>query len=296
MAKHKAGMDGRKGKRDAKLTILHRRRFEHDHRALYQLNLVKVEDAYQFVPKDLPIVNLFGYTVGGLYLARYDHSPAGNMDEMVVLAGLVWDPPVSCAWASHVFVNKRSARDHGVESCGLPSRLASFGEQIKRSGKTLKKKLPWWTHKAGESFVVGVQDVGISIHSEGKEKARICSLSLPPVPANKAPAVPLQMALPSFSGRTKIRPQLLKYALDLKAKVRFVKPAKIEPGDVQGLEQGDRAHALKRILSGRPVLAMSFDNMEMEVGDPTPVQPRSRGTKEVATPPTTSSEEILVAV
>eukprot|EP00894_Picocystis_sp_ML_P000204 jgi/Pico_ML_1/50721/g1880.t1 len=91
-------------------------------RALYQLNLVKVEDAYQFVPKDLPIVNFFGYTVGGLYLARYDHSPAGNMDEMVVLAGLVWDPPVSCAWASHVFVNKRP---RGTKKVATPPTTSS---------------------------------------------------------------------------------------------------------------------------------------------------------------------------
>ena len=283
-------------RRDGRLTYLHRPRFGHECRALYQLNLVRVEDAYQFVPRDLPIVNFFGYTIGGLYLARYDHSPAGKMDEMVVLAGLVWDPPVSCAWASHVFVNKQSARDHGVVSCGLPSRIASFGSQIKGSGKALKKKLPWWTHKAGERFKPGLEDIGVHIHSEEDTRAHVCSLSLPTVPASNAPAVPLQIALPSFSGRTKIRPQLLKYALDLKAKVRIVKPAKIEPGSAHGLEEGDRAHALKRILSGRPVLAMSFENMEMEVGDPAPVQLKRKSTKKKATAPAAMPEEVLVAI
>ena len=72
------------------------------HRALYQLSLVKTSEARRFVPKELPLVELFGcvaaspckrrsgtrsddaarsYTLGGLYLARYDSSPAGAFDE-----------------------------------------------------------------------------------------------------------------------------------------------------------------------------------------------------------------------
>lgn len=73
------------------------------------------------------------YTLGGLYLARYDDSPAGAFDEvrkplhlslclltraslqLVALAGLVWNPPTSCAWAARVYVNRESARKHGVK-------------------------------------------------------------------------------------------------------------------------------------------------------------------------------------
>ncbi len=47
------------------------------------------------------------YTLGGFYLARYDDSPAGVFDELVVMAGLVWNPPTSCAWAARVFVNSK---------------------------------------------------------------------------------------------------------------------------------------------------------------------------------------------
>ena len=79
-------------------------------RALYQLNLVKASDARKHVPADLKLVELFGYTLGGVYLARYDDSPAGVFDEMVALGGLVWNPPTSCAWAARVFVNNRDAR------------------------------------------------------------------------------------------------------------------------------------------------------------------------------------------
>jgi hypothetical protein len=53
-------------------------------RALYQLHLVKAEVARHFIPPELKLVQAFGYTLGGLYLAHYDSSPAGIFDE-------VWD-------------------------------------------------------------------------------------------------------------------------------------------------------------------------------------------------------------
>ena len=49
-------------------------------RALYQLNLVRSSEARKHVPKDLKLVELFGWTLGGVYLARYDDSPAGTFD------------------------------------------------------------------------------------------------------------------------------------------------------------------------------------------------------------------------
>ena len=42
------------------------------------------------------------------------------------MAGLVWNAPLSCAWAGRVYVSNREARDHGLGHVGLPSRLASF--------------------------------------------------------------------------------------------------------------------------------------------------------------------------
>uniref|UniRef100_A0A0E0EZJ3 Uncharacterized protein n=1 Tax=Oryza meridionalis TaxID=40149 RepID=A0A0E0EZJ3_9ORYZ len=84
-------------------------------RALYQLHLVKAATARAFVPRELRLVEAFGYTLGGMFLARYDDSPAGKFDEvssrlafsfsgdlflshsLVVIAGIVWNPPTSCA-------------------------------------------------------------------------------------------------------------------------------------------------------------------------------------------------------
>ena len=90
----------------------------------------------------------YRYTLGGFYLARYSDSPAGAFEEvgllvsvadvhaqsaaraqvfqgpsanakpalkccahvqLVALAGIVWNPPLSCAWAARVYVNNRSA-------------------------------------------------------------------------------------------------------------------------------------------------------------------------------------------
>jgi len=87
---------------------------------------VPVAEARRWLPPDLPIVEAFGHTLGGLYLARYDDSPCGAFDEAVVLAGLVWDGPLSSAWAGRVYVDAPEARDHGRRCVGLPSRLASF--------------------------------------------------------------------------------------------------------------------------------------------------------------------------
>ena len=95
-------------------------------KALYQLHLVKASDARRAVPSELELVTAFGYTLGGVYVARYDDSPCGAFDEMVVLGGLVWNKPLSCAWASRVYVNNEEARKHGVKTCGLPSRRADF--------------------------------------------------------------------------------------------------------------------------------------------------------------------------
>lgn len=63
--------------------------------------------AKKYLPAGLPLVNCFGWTLGGFYLARYSHSPVGPFDEMVALAGLAWNFPTSAAWAGRLFVNNR---------------------------------------------------------------------------------------------------------------------------------------------------------------------------------------------
>ena len=105
-------------------------------KALYQLALVRAEDARAHVPSDLRLVEFAGHTLGGLYVARYDESPCGKLDEVVVLGGLVWNPPTSCAWASRVYVDSAEARD-GNPHVRIP--CARGGVQG-RDGRVVKAK------------------------------------------------------------------------------------------------------------------------------------------------------------
>ncbi|KAJ0721057.1 putative protein NEOXANTHIN-DEFICIENT 1 [Helianthus annuus] len=53
------------------------------------------------------------YTLGGFFLANYSESPFGPFDELVAIAGIVWNPPTSHAWAARVYVNSDNACTHG---------------------------------------------------------------------------------------------------------------------------------------------------------------------------------------
>jgi hypothetical protein len=205
-------------------------------RALYQLNLVKSSEARKHVPADLKLVELFGYTLGGVYLARYEDSPAGTFDEMVALGGLVWNPPTSCAWAARVFVNDERARAHGVKTCGLPSALARFDDDDEKSDAETRRN-GWWKNvkplsvfaKARAFVLDGKSKKRFMSRSEtvrlrdGDTGAEVCALALPG--AGAGPLGPrINLKLPSFSGRTSACPDLLKYSLDMRANVRLSGP------------------------------------------------------------------------
>ncbi|KAL6493082.1 hypothetical protein OROGR_032841 [Orobanche gracilis] len=70
------------------------------------------------------------YTLGGFFLANYEDSPAGKFDELVVIAGTVWNPPTSCAWAARVLVSSDKACIHGKKDIGLPSQVATFAKSV----------------------------------------------------------------------------------------------------------------------------------------------------------------------
>lgn len=111
--------------------------------ALYQIHLVKASTARAFIPKELRLVEAFGYTLGGFFLASYDDSPAGVFDELVMIAGIVWNPPTSCAWAARVLVNSNEACHHGRK---VGSRTP------KPSCKIFKKNHCSSKEKKGKSF------------------------------------------------------------------------------------------------------------------------------------------------
>ena len=206
----------------------------------------------------LKLVEAFGYTLGGYYLAHYDDSPAGAFDELVVMAGLVWDPPASCAWARRVLVNSTDAARHGIETCGLPSARAHFEPR----GATTKA---WW-----DADTPGVLRV---TSRDGPDRGKTTEL---PVPALKRkagkPAPEIALNMPSFSGNTRACPDLLKYALELKARVHVF-------GGAGGLDavRGDLHPAF---LNGKPLVTMLFDRLDMRVEAPQVVKQRRGGGRE----------------
>lgn len=228
-------------------------------RALYQLCLIKSSDARKHVPDDLKLVEAFGYTLGGVYLARYDDSPAGTFDELVALGGLVWNPPTSCAWAAKVFVNDHTARAHGVKTCGLPSAFASFAETT--AEKTAEKTRGrdggagagagvdargWWKNdrptkkRWGRVPFLARREKRVAERVKLVDDAggELCSLALPAA-APKLAGPRINMFLPSFSGRTPSCPDLLKYSLCLRANVRLSDWIRV--GDVVAVEDDDAA-------------------------------------------------------
>lgn len=223
-------------------------------KALYQLALVRVDDAKAHVPNDLPLVNFFGWTLGGLYAARYDESPCGKLDEIVVLGGLCWNPPTSCAWATRVYVDSKDAREHGIRTCGLPSRAVEFRENEHAGDKG--KSRGWWRSKKRDENLASVSVI--------EDKKKVCDLRFPNEPKVKGPRI--SMFLPSFSGKTKSIPDLLKYSLRMRANIRLSSPIKVEtPVETKGV--ADRG-TLSTVLTAKPLLCIAFDNMHMDVGAP----------------------------
>eukprot|EP00879_Flechtneria_rotunda_P014051 GHRR01014679.1.p1 GENE.GHRR01014679.1~~GHRR01014679.1.p1 ORF type:complete len:322 (+),score=113.59 GHRR01014679.1:150-1115(+) len=236
-------------------------------RALYQLQLVKADEARRYIPPELTLVEMFGYTLGGVYLARYDDSPAGRFDECVVLAGLVWNPPTSCAWAARVFVNDKEARDHGIKSVGLPSRLASFNALC----QSATSSTAWWkvtpangkpasavatreqpppgctTQGGGGSSSELVELSNVDRGRRGLPGRLVAVFKLPAVPATGFCGPRLTLSLPSFSGATLEHPGMLQYSCDLHTNIMAVQPISVQlpastssplPGNLLALNSG----------------------------------------------------------
>ncbi|XP_064981399.1 protein NEOXANTHIN-DEFICIENT 1-like isoform X2 [Musa acuminata AAA Group] len=262
-------------------------------RALYQLHLVKADIARALIPKELKLVEAFGYTLGGLFLAHYDDSPAGEFNELVVIPGIVWNPPTSCAWASRVLVNSHEACRHGRKEIGLPSQVAIFS---KRDTAASEQPL----YKCRKS----------SIHSKPKEQSEIqvlemedssqifiCNISLPFAGDNRM-GPQIRISLPSFSGQTIYNPRLLKYSCQIDCRVRAVEAAKISRPRITQLNEFPNATEVKKInfddrltteneerersiavLLSKPILALEFSLLKMQVEAPTDVTTQSRSKK-----------------
>ncbi|KAG2442341.1 hypothetical protein HXX76_002427 [Chlamydomonas incerta] len=191
------------------------------------------------------------------------------------MAGLVWNPPTSCAWAARVFVNNREARDHGVRHVGLPSRLGAFSlvpaaaagaaAPEQRSGGN------WWLPgapggKQSAAAPAGVLELRNTDTGRGRGLSTpVCLVELPA--AQRALGPRITLSLPSFSGGTPEVPGLLRYACDLTTHVGLVAPLRVTvPPAARGEEESPEQ--LGAVLGGRPLLCIEFAQMEMRVEEP----------------------------
>ncbi|XP_062201019.1 protein NEOXANTHIN-DEFICIENT 1-like isoform X2 [Phragmites australis] len=266
--------------------------------ALYQLHLVKASTARAFVPRELRLVEAFGYTLGGMFLARYHDSPAGEFDELVVIAGIVWNPPTSRAWAARVLVNRAEACRHGRKEVGLPSHVATFSktEAAALGNKPLVKPNSFLSI-LGIGSTITKQGNGREIEiseTKGPSTKHLCNISLPLTGSHKhhnwmGPAI--RMSLPSFSGQTEDHPDLLEYSCQVECRVRPVKPARIwspkttEPQETDGkistsgsnvLADSDAQNQSISVLLSRPIFALEFSSLRMHVDAPKIVVPHCK--------------------
>ncbi|CAN6548610.1 unnamed protein product [Malus baccata var. baccata] len=255
--------------------------------ALYQLHLVKAATVRACIPKDFRLVEAFGYTLGGFFLANYDDSPAGVFDELVVIAGLVWSPPTSCAWAAKVLVNSDEACKHGRKEVGLPSQVARFSKRITAVSRQPKSKNIGFLNVNGSS--AAFCDSKDSMEVQVTEiKASSVKDSLPESSGElRGPTI--KISLPSFSGGTEYYPNLLKYSCRIECRVRAVHPAKVSGPSLVPMNETKQSseirtsntknHATEEfvdkcnllwesVMLSKPVLALEFSCMKMQVEAP----------------------------
>ncbi|XP_057453420.1 protein NEOXANTHIN-DEFICIENT 1 isoform X2 [Lotus japonicus] len=264
--------------------------------AWYQLHLVKAEKARAYIPKEFKLVQAFGYTLGGFFLASYEDSPVGVFDELVVIAGLVWNRPTSCAWATRVYVNNGEACYHGRKEVGLPSQMARFSKTITAISRQPKDNMNGFFNMIG----TGAKFCNPKEHLNVQETKIRCvdaadtyniSLKSAAVQASRfdhwmGPTI--RMSLPSFSGGTECNPNLLKYSCKIECRVQAVQPLKVsraipitnDDDNEKSLEdygsssheakdhENDRQNFSTCVMLSKPILALKFNQMKMQVEAP----------------------------
>ncbi|KAJ0865659.1 putative acetoacetate decarboxylase, protein NEOXANTHIN-DEFICIENT 1 [Helianthus annuus] len=250
--------------------------------ALYQFHLVKADIARAIIPKEFRLVEAFGYTLGGFFLADYSESPFGPFDELVVIAGIVWNPPTSHAWAARVYVNSEEACKHGRKEFGLPSRVATLSKGIKAISRGPKRKA---------NAFLATSDVGIDSNINirvadinGRVSTSLYDITLasPVLKTNPlkwmSMGPEIKMSLPSFSGHTEHKPQLLKYSCQIECRVKPTLPARVlgeldrkhtsESQNVELDEYSDKGELSRSVMLSKPILAFEFNCLKMEVEPP----------------------------
>ncbi|KAK7335202.1 hypothetical protein VNO80_26978 [Phaseolus coccineus] len=264
--------------------------------AWYQLHLVKAEKARAYIPREFKLVEAFGYTLGGFFLASYEDSPVGVFDELVVIAGLVWNRPTSCAWATKVYVNNDEACCHGRKEVGLPSQMARFSKTITAISRQPRGRKSGFLNRIGigAKFSGPKDPLNVQVTKikciDAEETCNINISLTSPVPSlsfglRLGPTI--RMSLPSFSGATEYNPNLLKYSCQIECRVQALKPLKVsgsftstndeaqqileDHGNCGLLAEDHKTDAQNfstSVMLSKPLLALKFSQMKMQVEAP----------------------------
>lgn len=91
---------------------------------------IPLEQARLAVPRDLELVPIFpGYTLGSLYLSRYEVGSILIYSELIVACGFAQFNGKTAAWISHIYVDSPNSVAGGRQIWGLPKELAHFDWQ-----------------------------------------------------------------------------------------------------------------------------------------------------------------------
>ncbi|KAL5979409.1 hypothetical protein ACLOJK_019307 [Asimina triloba] len=253
--------------------------------ALYQLHLVKAETAQSFIPKEFRLVEAFGYTLGGLFLAHYDDSPAGSFDENS-----------NSKEQTNLTPNNIDVSQNGQILLKTP--MVSIGSDAQ------KDDAKFHSDTKLHQKVLSSARQGIVATSE-KPKGR-CNSFLDMLGIGATTSIPkscwdIQVTEISGSsktaiGRTEDNPNLLKYSCRINCRVRVVEPAKIsgpanslqcgqdKPSNDPNLNASNLTGAVAEndalqqsisVLLSKPILALQFNFLKMRVEAPTVVSQAS---------------------
>lgn len=106
---------------------------------LVTLHRVAVERARAFVPSEFRILQYWpGWTVGGLFLARYGPGSDLEYNELIASCATVLHRGRPAPWATHLFVDNPDSVAGGRALLGAPKHLAAFArEEGARSSLTV---------------------------------------------------------------------------------------------------------------------------------------------------------------
>lgn len=80
----------------------------------------------QLVSKNVQVLSLFGYTLGGKVTLEYDTSPVGPYKEYVTMSSLVFKNGSIGQWGSRLYVSTQEAEDVCKQVWGVPAEVANI--------------------------------------------------------------------------------------------------------------------------------------------------------------------------